>query len=540
MNNKFFEDTKKELINDPNMEYNVSVTENGGLGYRTTGKSILDTFYKISSLREADDEDIKDIWNTICKDNFDLAVQFLFFVGDIRGGVGERKVFRTMFKEFCTISPQYASYFISLVPEYSRWDILWDLIGINEMIDISIRSLVLEQIAEDRINMELEKPISLLGKWLPSYNTSSAETKMKAKKLVKLLYSRDISNPIVQKGYRHTLSSLRKYLKVVERTISANEWDKVNYEAVPSKANLLYKDAFYKHDEDRYKKYLQDLSEGKAKVNASVAFPVDIVSKYYNNDRFGRLNRAMPFIKEEDTLLEEMWKALPNYNTGDENDDTVCVLDTSGSMGHMLNNSTTVLMLAMSIVAYFVDHSKSDFTKNVITYSANPSLINLEDCKSLADKLNKMSRDEDNAYNTDIEKVFDLILNTAIKNNYKQEDIPSRILVVSDMEFDQAFRTDDYASADARIFSIISKKYEDAGYKLPKLVFWNTCSRTNTIPVVENEAGVILVSGYSANVMKMVLSDRLDPMDALLDMLGAERYDIVREKLTEAHSSIRG
>ena len=525
-NKKFFADVNKELITDPDAEFNVSVTENGGVGYRTTGKSILDTFYKVSSLRKADEDDLKNIWNTMCKDNEDLAIQFLFFVGDIRGGVGERRVFRTMFKEFCTISPNKAAYFINLVPTYSRWDILWDLIGINDTIDEKIADVVRDQLAEDIDNMKKGKSISLLGKWMPSYNTSSAETRLKAVKLAKILYHFDMNSPIAQKMYRKTLSSLRKYLKVVETTISANEWDKIDYEAVPSKANILYKDAFMKHDEERRKKYLQDLSEGKATVNSSVAFPCDIVAKYYNKV----FSCRVPFIEEEDTLLEEMWKNLPDYNTGDENDDTICVLDTSGSMHSNLNNSMNVLMVADSIVAYFTDHSKSEFSKNnVIAYAGDPYLIDLKDCKSLKDKLNKMNDEEINAYNTDIVKVFGLILQTAIRNKYTQEDIPSRVVVVSDMEFDQAFK-----NGESRVFKVIENHFKENGYKLPKLVFWNTCSRTNTIPVVENEAGVILISGFSANTMKMVLSDKTDPMEALLETLSAERYQPVRDAIAEA------
>jgi len=533
--NNFFTDVKKELIEDPSMETNVSVTENGGYGYRTTGKSILDTFYKISSLRKYDDADLYIIWDTMYKEDPDNAILFLFFVGDIRGGLGERKIFRTMFKEFCIFSNTKAVQFIRLIPEYSRWDIMWDLIGISKETDDEIRDIVSKQLADDLENMEKGKPISLLGKWLPSYNTSSIETRMKAIKLNMLLHNVNIAkNPSLQKLYRQTLSKLRKYLKVVETTISANEWDQVDYEAVPSKANLLYKDAFCRHDQERYAKYLEDLRNGKVTVNSSVAYPCDIVSKYYEGfSRFGCGGRAMHVIGEEDTLLEEMWKALPDYNTGDADDDTVCVLDTSGSMHCMLNNSTSVLMVALSIVTYFTDHSKSEFSKNVITYSADPYLVDLRGCNSLKDKLNKLTTDEINAANTDIVKVFELILNTAITNGYSQEDMPSRILVVSDMEFDCAFKFGDTiqfdknAESDKRVFTAIKDKYEDHGYKIPKLVFWNTCSRTNTIPVVENELGITLISGFSVNTMKMVLSDKLDPMEALLDMLYSDRYQPV-------------
>ena len=539
MEKNFVKDAAKELVEDHEMEFNVGVTENGGLGYKTTGRKILDVSFMLPSLRKATEEEINGLWDIMYRDDEELAVLFLFYAGDIRKGSGERRVFKLMFKKFCEMDAKKASNFISLIPEYSRWDVMWNLIGINDEIDNTIGAIVRAQISEDIRNAKEGKPISLLAKWLPSYNTSSRETRMNAVNVCRVTYGIDISkNPTLQKNYRQMLSMLRKHLKVVEATISANEWDKVDYEAVPSKANLLYKNAFKRHDEERYGKYLEDLAAGKTKVNASVAFPCDIVHKYYI-EKFANGyccppdRRALAYLEDEDTLLEEMWKNLPEYNI--EDDDTVVVLDTSGSMRCRVGNTgnMTALEVATSVAIYFSDHSKGKYAKDIIAFSTEPSFIDLSDCKSLKDKLNKAAADRIDCGSTNIEGVFDLILNTAKQNKYEQKDIPSRIAVVSDMEFDDAFRVPvpgEYwgTPVDARVFKVIEEKFEAAGYKMPKLVFWNVNSRTDTIPLTTNEAGVILVSGFSANTMKMVLSDKTDPMEALLEILYSERYAPIR------------
>jgi hypothetical protein len=364
------------------------------------------------------------------------------------------------------------------------------------------------------------KPISLLAKWMPSANASSAQTKKYAKKLRKALN-------LTEREYRIALSKFRKYLDVVEVKMSNKNWSEINYETVPSRANLIYNGAFLRNDEARRREYLGQLEKGEVKINASTLYPHDIVHKYMSGGYWSSL-------KSKDATIEGLWKALPDNVQGCGN--TIVVADGSGSMTCNVGNTrVTALDVANALAIYFAERSSGQFKDKYITFSERPQLVDLSNCKSLHGKLQKaLAHDE--VANTNIEAVFDLILTTAIKNNMSQEDIPQNVLIISDMEFDRCATSNskDYWNRrpDQRLFKVIAKKYEDAGYKLPRLVFWNVNSRTGTIPVKENDLGVALVSGFSTNICKMVMSGNTDPYECLLETLNSKRYDAVEAALT--------
>lgn len=352
--------------------------------------------------------------------------------------------------------------------------------------------------------------VSLLAKWLCSENCSSKQNQQYAKILRK-------GFGLSSKQYRQVLSALRKYLNIVERKMCANEWDKIDYSAVPSKANLIYKDAFMRHDEARRTEYLDKLQKGEVKINSSVAFPHDIVHKY-------GIDLWKP-ISEVDITLEEMWKALPNLVQGCGN--TIVVADGSGSMTVNVDpkSQTTALDVANALAIYFAERSSGEFKDKYITFSKRPQLVDLSQGKTLKDKLN-IAYAYDEIANTNIEATFDLILQTAIKSNATQDDIPANVLVISDMGFDMGA----YGRPDETLFQTIERKFNEAGYKMPRLVFWNVNSRTNGIPVKENELGVALVSGFSVNVVKMVMSGKLDPYEVLVEQLMSPRYECITLK----------
>jgi hypothetical protein len=330
------------------------------------------------------------------------------------------------------------------------------------------------------------------------------------------------------KEYRKMLSELRKYIDVVERKMSAKQWSEINYEAVPSRANLIYNDAFLRNDEERRREYLGKLEKGEAKINAGVLFPHDIVHKY------GRAYCA-------DTALEGMWKALPDTVKGCGN--TIVVADGSGSMTCRVGNTdVSALEVANSLAIYFAEHSSGEFKDKYITFSERPQFVDFSKAKNLREKL-AIARSHNEVANTNIEAVFDLILTTAVKNHMAQEDIPANILIISDMEFDSCATTNTERRGGwygtycerptATLFETIEQKYRAAGYKLPRLVFWNVNSRTGTIPVKENELGVALVSGFSVNIAKMVMSGKTDPYECLLEALNVERYQPIENAIKD-------
>ena len=245
-------------------------------------------------------------------------------------------------------------------------------------------------------------------------------------------------------------------------------------------------------------------------------YPYDIVHKYMNT-QYG--------LRPEDTTLEQLWKALPSK----EITNTLVVADGSGSMTCTIGNTNvTALDVANSLAIYFAEHNKGQFKDKYITFSEHPQFVDFEGCTSLHDKIKKALAYGEIA-NTNIKAVFDLILGTAKKYALSQDEMPANILIISDMEFDYA--TD--GEVNEKLFKIIGRQYSEAGYKLPRLVFWNVNSRTGTIPLKENELGIALVSGFSTNIAEMVMSNELDPYKVLLEKLRTERYKRIAEILAD-------
>lgn len=365
---------------------------------------------------------------------------------------------------------------------------------------------------------------SLIFKWLKSENTSSPESRELATKTRKAF-------GMTSRDYRRALTDGRKYIDIVERKMSSNNWQAIDYEKVPSKANLIYKNAFLKHDSERRQAYLDALTTGEAKINSSASFPHDIVHKYVSTFHFSRN------ILEEDTTFEEMWKALPDFVNGNGN--TIVVADGSGSMMCNIDpkTSTTALEVANALAIYFAQHQDGPFKNKYITFSSHPQYVNVGYPtlrENLVEALNHCE-----CSNTNIEAVFDMVLKTAVDNKLRQEEIPN-ILIVSDMQFDGAVccNSSKWSIPDT-LFKTIADKYASYGYKLlPKLIFWNlnTHGRSKNVPVTQNENGVILVSGFSAAICKMVLSNKTDPYEAMVETLNSERYQAVEDAWNKAVS----
>lgn len=486
-------------------ETSYSVTENGALGFGTSGSKLLDINFKVTSFRNKSDREIEDAFANAFYENKLLALKWLMYARDREQGIGERRLFRVCLKWLAIEQPEIAKAVFSMAPFYGRMDDMWCLLD-TELKD-NVIGYIIGQLNADKVYMEENKPVSLLAKWMPSLNASSKDTKRYAKIICSGL-------AMTERQYRKTLSALRKYINVVEVKMSAKEWGEIDYNKVPSKANLIYKDAFLRNDEERRRAYLAALERGdkNVKINAGVLFPDDIVNKYSTG--CWSCN-----VKSYDSTLEELWKALPTLSS----DNTLVVRDGSGSMyGKPLDVST-------ALAIYMAERNQGEFHNQFITFSRVPKIINLNGLDTLHDKLAKTYL-EDDCSNTDIESVFRLILNTAVRNNMTQQDMPKNIVIVSDMCFDGSrFNCKD------TLFGTISKEYAAHGFILPRLIFWNVNGNTsgNVIPVQQNAMGVVLMSGYSQNLIKMVMSNQTDPYKCLIEQLNSERYQKVEECVKE-------
>jgi hypothetical protein len=343
---------------------------------------------------------------------------------------------------------------------------------------------------------------------LCSENASSKETKRKAY--------------IIRNGlgwdsekYRKTLSKLRKYLDIVERKMSAKEWGEIDYSTVPSKANLIYNSAFLRNDTERRRKYLEDLTNGvkDVKINAGVLQPHEIVSAYTGRGWWSS-------VKDYDETLEQLWKNLPNMAVSN----TLVVRDGSGSMCSPISGQTSCLDVATALTVYMCDHNTGDWKGKFVTFSSHPEVVDISAEETLHDKLDKISNYEE-CSNTNIYATMKLILDTAVNNKISQEEMPETIVICSDMQFDgRRF------NFNKTLFEDIIDEYEVAGYKMPRLCFWNINDRgEKSIPLQQNDLGLILCSGFSVQIMKMFMSNKLDPYDILLETINSPRYDAVAE-----------
>lgn len=504
--------------------YDLTLTTNGAVAHSTSGSKLLDLNFAVGSLRGKTEKEIYSKFRAAFNENPVYAMRWLFYARDVREGLGERNLFRVCVKDMAKNNQhELISKLVPLMAEYGRWDDVLELL--NTKSKNSVLKTIQKQFTMDLVNLAENKPISLMAKWLPSEQASNSEAKRQAYMIMKYLH-------MSPSQYRKNLSMLRKYIDVVERKMSSDNWQAIDYEAVPSKANLLYKKAFLKHDFERRSLYLDALNKGTAKINSSVAFPHDIIHKYLNGSRHP---------KSHDSVLESMWSSLPN--TVGNNNSTIVVADGSGSMlTNVGGTKITAIEVANALAIYFAERCQGEFKNKYITFSETPKLVNLGN-NSLKDKLTIASKHCEMA-NTNIEAVFQLILKTARMNKMCQEEIPQNIVIISDMQFDSCAVDNSYVNRNSTswysyrtpsrglpktLFDNIKESYEAAGYKMPKLIFWNVNSPNSAIPMRENELGVTLVSGFSVNVCKAVMNNKTDPYEALIDTISNKRYNAIED-----------
>lgn len=502
-------------------------TENDAVAYKTSGKELLDFNFSITSMRNWAWQDIEKAFGKVFYENPKVAILYWFYGMDCLEGLGERNITKGIMHWLVNNHPEIIEKVYKYIPEYNRWDTLILLADPNFNNNEKLRELIVGYIEVQFVNdlknaYSNSNSISLLAKWMPSENASSKETKRMALQLMQDLRT----SP---KYYRKALSLLRSKLNVVERDMSSNKWNNITYEHVPSKANLNYYKAFMRHDTERRGEYLNSLKKEKTKINSKVLAPYEICHRY------GYYGYGYGYINPYDEALEQMWKALPQYQLGN----VLVVRDGSGSMTDKITNTATCLDVATSLAIYAAEHNSKDWKDKFITFSNNPKFVDMSQCNSLRDKI-LLCTNYNECSNTDIYKTMKLILKTVIDNGYKQEEMPKSILIISDMQFDQPYPYFSYVKKqhgafnyDKTLFESIKTEYMAIGYKLPKIIFWNVDSRGNkTIPMQENELGMSLISGFSANIFKMVLNDELDPYKELLKILYSKRYEKINLTLS--------
>ena len=481
-------------------EMNLTRTENGAVTLSSTGSDCLDLFASIGALRRADDAEITSRFLRAYLENPDLAMKTLFFARDIRGGLGERRVFRVILYWLARNCSSSVKKNLSLVAEYGRFDDLLVLLGTP--CEADALALLKAQFEEDLEKLGGDKPVSLLGKWLPSVNASSAETVKAGKKIARAFGLTDAE-------YRKKLTALRAKIRILENNLRERDYS-FDYAAQPSRAMFKYRKAFLRNDGERYRRFMNMVTRGEAKLHADNVSPYELVAPYLGYNRLGRLTR------EEKLSLNATWNALPDFGSGEN---ALAVIDNSGSMYGGAEPMPAAVALSLGL--YFAEHNKGAFRGCFVTFSGRPQLIEVKG-ETFVDRLAYAVSFSEVA-NTNLEAVFRVILDAAVKNAVPAEELPAKIVIISDMEFDECVE-----NASLSNFKNAKAMYEAQGYRLPDVVFWNVDSRTRQQPVSMNEQGAALVSGVTPRLFSMIAGGIVSPYVFMMDVLGSERYEKIK------------
>lgn len=461
---------------------NQTFTENGALSNLSTLDPVLDFFSRAGAMREDIPGAVR-LFKLAYVENPLLAIRCLFYLRDIRGGQGDRDLFRNCLGEleFDDLN-KVAKY----VPEYGRWD---DILSHHSG---EIVQMVINQLASDELQMEKGETVSLLAKWMPSENTSSKETRREARCWAKQL-------ELTPTKYRKRIVKLRNHIKLLETKMSHNNWGEIDYEKIPSQAHRKHVKAFKRHDETRYSQYLAAVEKGEKKIKTSTLFTYEVFD----------------LISKDEQVANVMWDNLPDYTNGTN---ALVVADVSGSM------SGRPMSISVSLALYFAERNKGVFNGYFMTFSDNSRLVKVVG-NTLAQKLRNIENAEWGG-STNLESSFRAILNAAVQNNAKQEEMPAVLYIISDMEFNSCVTTNGTNYQNAK------QMFAEAGYKLPHVVFWQVNSRNDQVPATIYDNGVSLISGSSQSTFRYAVEGRT-PLESMNDILNSERYSqIVLEDTT--------
>lgn len=479
------------LILDDQPDY--SETTNGAKCLGGTGSDLLNLFANGGALRGRPKVVMSMFLRAIIESS-SHAMRCLFYLRDIRGGQGERKLFRGCMRMIANSGVPFLTMLarrnMRFIPEYGRFD---DVIHIFEGTPLQSEAMrmVRHQLERDTRS---ETP-SLLAKWMPSENTSSRATK----RLASVVMS-ELEYP--PRKYRKTLSSLRKKLSVIECRLSNREFDSINFEKVPSCAFKKYTNTFRRHDSKRFKEFLDDVESGDKKVNSATLYPYDLVNP---------ILMGGPVNYEEARALDAQWKALPEFIP--EGEHAIVIVDTSGSMSSGMS-SVAPICVAVSLGLYIGERMPH---KGFITFSDTPQFIPISG-ETLQEKCENMSQAHWHT-NTNLQRVFDLILNMSLMHRLDKDSMIKRLIIISDMQFDTAV-------GDSTNFEEIDRKYASMGLNRPSICYWNVNASSASTEVAKDQSGALLVSGCSPSILKFVLARTpMDtPMMLMMNVLTSQRY----------------
>lgn len=455
---------------------NRATTENGGATNASSLNPCLD-FFALGASKRKDPEAAARLFRLAYNKDKTTALRTLFYIRDVRGGQGERDIFRACMEELAAFDVNTADRMLKFIPEYGRWD---DVVY-HRAANVAAVEMIKKQLAED----EKSDTPSLLAKWMPSENTSSKVTIIAARNWAHAL-------GLKPSQYRKLISKLRKKLHLLEQDMSAKKWMDIKYDKLPSQAFRKHTKAFDRNDHERYQEFIGAVNKGAKKVNTSTVTTAEVIQNVRSGD---------------DNSANAIWKSLDNFVP--EGLNAIVVADVSGSMyGRPMDIST-------SLALYFAERNKGEFANKFLTFSESPRLVEVVG-NTLTEKLRNISC-ADWGMNTNIERTFDALL-TAAKKTENKDEIPRVIYIISDMEFDYCA-----SGADETAFENARRKWNEAGLTLPTVVFWNVDARSNNLPATKFDRNVTLISGSNQNAFRFAMEGKT-PEDLMNEVINSDRY----------------
>lgn len=468
------------------MQTNDSFTENGMVTNSTSLNSCVDLFFQIGAMRGQDKTRLINAFTKAFAENPLTAMKLLFWARDVRGGAGERQIFRDIMSYLAEKRTDVMAKNLHLVSEFGRWDDLLPCVGTP-----------LEKQALELISKGLAEKNGLCAKWMPRPNVTNREKKRWAKALRSFLN-------LSPKEYRKLLVANSN---TVEQLMCAKNFSAIEYSKLPSKAMSDYMKAFSKNDKERFAAYIASLEKGEVKINAGALFPYDVTKNVVHGHSAG---------------ADAQWKALPNFMEGNT-ERVLPLVDVSSSMSQRVadNPNLNVMEVAISLGLYICERNVGPFQDAFITFDDNPQLITVKG--SLSERYRQMKSSPWGG-STNLASAFNLILDKAVKGGVPQEEMPTAMIIFSDMEFNVSDRRWNETAQ-----QMIEGKFADAGYKMPKIIYWNLASRGDkNKPVHFDKKGTALVSGFSPSILKSVLSGKsVTPYDMMMEVIDSERYSVV-------------
>ena len=472
-------------------------TENGAVALNTTGDKLLDFYATVGALRGADELRIQRLFADAYNEDALLATKIAFYARDVRGGLGERQTFRTIIRYMAEYHPEALRPNLDLIGVYGRYDDMYSLIGTP--LEEDMWKAMKKQFEEDLTNLHACKAVSLLAKWIKTADASSKETRK-----LGILTAQKLGYPVY--NFKRMVRALRRKIGVIESLMSAGRWEEIEYSEVPSRAMMVYRNAFQRHDETRYSAFIDKAVKGEEKINSLTLYPYDLIEKVIQY-------RWSEAVFKSDKAVEAQWRQLPNYVEKGTN--AIVMADMSQSM------YGRPMATAIGLAVYFAERNKGTYHNMWMTFSNRPSIQILKG-ETLVQKLSSMNQ-KDWMNNTDLKAAFDLVLDIAIENNVPKDEMPKSLIVISDMEIDRS------GNKDWSFYDKMAHKFKKNGYDIPNIVFWNVDSRHDVFHADSTRIGVQLVSGQSASTFKNLLSCvGLTPVEAMLKTINSERYDAIR------------